>query len=138
MILNDNLLQEYSDFVESLLSPESSDFEKFKTRLEHLNESYSNVAIDKLVTAGIGLPNESGEFSEIVKKVLFQGKELTDETIFHLKRELGDIIFYWIVAVKAIGLVPADIIQENVNKLSTRYPGGFSVERSEKRANGDL
>jgi len=55
-----------------------------------------------------------------------------------MKRELGDVIFYWINACRALGIDPNEVIEENVNKLSKRYPNGFSVERSEKREKGDI
>ena len=87
----------------------------------------------------IGMASEGGEFSEIVKKCVFQGKPLNDETVFHAKRELGDIMWYWINSCRALGLDPNEVVAENVNKLKARYPGGeFDVHYSENRKEGDL
>jgi len=81
---------------------------------------------------------ESGEFLEIVKKMIFQGKPVTEENRFHLKRELGDQMFYWVMACSALGYTPQEIIDENVKKLSIRYESGFTVDESENRTVGDL
>jgi NTP pyrophosphatase (non-canonical NTP hydrolase) len=92
-----------------------------------------------LLTGAIGMASEGGEFSEIVKKCIFQGKPMDDETVFHCKRELGDIMWYWINSCRALGLDPNEVIAENVNKLKARYPGGeFDVYYSENRKEGDL
>ena len=92
-----------------------------------------------LMTGAIGLSSEGGEFAEIVKKCIFQGKPMDDETVFHCKRELGDIMWYWITSCRALGLDPNEVVEENVNKLKSRYPGGeFDVHYSENRKDGDL
>jgi len=104
-----------------------------------LEELDSKVNIALLMTGSIGLASEGGEFSEIVKKCVFQGKPLNDDTIFHMKRELGDIMWYWINACRALELDPNEVIAENVKKLEARYPGGsFDVHYSENRKDGDL
>jgi NTP pyrophosphatase (non-canonical NTP hydrolase) len=108
---------------------------------EHQNklEKDSGVKIALLMTGAIGMASEGGEFNEIVKKCMFQGKPLNDETVYHLKRELGDIIWYWISSCRALDLDPNEVIEENVNKLKARYPGGeFDVHYSENRKQGDL
>jgi NTP pyrophosphatase (non-canonical NTP hydrolase) len=109
-------------------------------RIEQLRNQESPVFNPALLlTASTGLGSESGEFQEIVKKVFFQGKPMDDETLFHAKRELGDIIWYWTNACTALGLDPNEVIEENVNKLQSRYPGGqFDVHHSEHRQPGDL
>jgi NTP pyrophosphatase (non-canonical NTP hydrolase) len=99
----------------------------------------TNVNISLLLTAGLGLGSEGGEFQEIVKKILFQSKPLDEANIFHMKRELGDIIWYWTNACRSLGLDPNEVIAENVNKLESRYPGGsFDAHYSENRKEGDL
>lgn len=129
-------LKLYQDFVEAVTSKESNDLEALITRLQELNE-VSNIAL--LLTAGIGIASEGGEFDEIVKKIVFQGKPFTEETRFHLKRELGDIIWYWANACRALDIDPNEVIAENVTKLKSRYPGGeFDVYYSENRKDGDL
>lgn len=130
-------LEKYQEFVQGLTSKESNNLEDLIIRLQQLQqENIVNPSL--LLTGALGLSSESGELVEIVKKVLFQGKPLTEDTKFHLKRELGDIIWYWINACRALSLNPNDVIQENVNKLSARYPEGFSVHYSENRKQGDL
>ena len=99
----------------------------------------SDVSVTRLLTAGIGLSSETGELNEIIKKIFFQGKELSADNVFHMKRELGDIAWYWIQACIALNLDPNDVIAENVKKLESRYPGGqFDVYYSENRQQGDL
>ena len=131
-------LNKYKDFVEKVTSKESNSTVELSDALIRLQcESGVNMAL--LLTGAIGIASEGGEFSEIVKKCIFQGKPLDDETIFHCKRELGDIMWYWISSCRALGLDPNEVIDENVNKLKARYPGGeFDVHYSENRKAGDL
>lgn len=132
-------LNRYREFVLAVTSKESKDKDSFVERLEDLSDSDLGVNMPLLMTAGIGLASEGGEFNEIVKKILFQGKPLNDDNIFHMKRELGDIAWYWINACTALGFDPNDVIAENVNKLKARYPGGeFDAYHSENRKEGDL
>ena len=128
----------YADFVGEVTSLESNETMVLKHTMEEL-EKESGVNIALLLTGAIGMASEGGEFAEIVKKCIFQGKPLDDETIFHAKRELGDIMWYWINSCRALGLDPNEVIEENVNKLKKRYPGGeFDVHYSENRKEGDL
>jgi NTP pyrophosphatase (non-canonical NTP hydrolase) len=131
-------LNKYTKFVDAVTSRESNNFDDLLRRINELRNT-TNINISLLLTAGIGLASEGGEFNEIVKKILFQGKPLTDAEVFHMKRELGDIIWYWTNACRSLGLDPNDVIQENVNKLESRYPGGsFDAHYSENRKEGDL
>ena len=131
-------LNEYKKFVEAVTSEQSNETKALNTQLEGLENS-SGVNMALLLTGGIGLSSETGEFNEIVKKCIFQGKPMDDETIFHCKRELGDIMWYWINSCRALDLDPNEVIAENVNKLKARYPGGeFDVYYSENREEGDL
>lgn len=129
-------LNKYSDFVDAVTSDES----KYPTALDiSLKKLELHVDMPRLLTAAIGLASENGEFSEIVKKCVFQGKPMNDETIFHMKRELGDIMWYWMQGCRALDLDPNEVIAENVNKLKARYPGGeFDAYYSENRQEGDL
>jgi NTP pyrophosphatase (non-canonical NTP hydrolase) len=138
--MNNIDLNKYADFVKTVCSDPSKDFSAFIQRLEDLHYNHADgVNIPLLITSGIGLGSEGGEFQEIVKKVLFQGKPLSDDTVFHLKRELGDIAWYWANACNALGLDPNEVLAENVNKLQSRYPGGkFDAHYSENRKEGDL
>ena len=129
-------LNKYKDFVGAVTSKESNNITELKNRLDTLQQ---RVNISLLLTGSIGIASEGGEFSEIVKKCVFQGKPLDDETLFHLKRELGDIMWYWINSCRALNLDPNEVIAENVKKLESRYPNGsFDVFYSENRKDGDL
>ena len=117
----------------------SEDLEVLITRMRALQSSAPAVNMSLLLTASIGLASEGGEFSELVKKMAFQGKPWNDDVRHHMLRELGDVMFYWMEACRAIGVDPNEVIEENVRKLEARYPGGkFTVERSENRKEGDL
>lgn len=129
-------LNKYKDFVEAVTSEASNDTEALIARLRELDKD-TNVSL--LATAAIGLASETGEFNEIVKKMLFQGKPFNEDNRFHLMRELGDIAWYWVNACRALGYDPNDVIDENVRKLESRYPGGkFDAHYSENRKEGDL
>lgn len=129
----------YKEFVASVTSNESNDLEFFINRLKYLEKEGENVNISLLLTGAMGLCSESGEFIEIVKKMVFQGKPLTEDNKRHMMLELSDIGWYWINACRALDLDPNDVIRENVNKLINRYPAGaFDVHYSENRQEGDL
>ena len=131
-------LNKYKEFVSTVTSSQSNETQALVTQLEGL-ENDSGVSMALLLTGAIGLASETGEFSEIVKKCIFQGKPLDNETKFHCKRELGDIMWYWVNSCRALGLDPNEVMAENVEKLKARYPGGeFNVWYSENRKEGDL
>ena len=129
-------LNSYQNFVEVVTSDASNNLDAMSQRMNELNET---VNISLLMTGAVGLSAEGGELMEIVKKCVFQGKPMDEDTVFHMKRELGDIMWYWINACRAIGEDPNDVIAENVRKLEKRYPGGsFDPYYSENRQAGDL
>jgi NTP pyrophosphatase (non-canonical NTP hydrolase) len=131
-------LNKYAEFVLTICSKQSKDAEEFVEHVRKLHNN-TNVNIPLLLTSGIGLASEGGEFNEIVKKIFFQGKPLDEDNIFHMKRELGDVMWYWMNACNALGLDPNAVIAENVKKLEARYPGGsFDAFYSENRQTGDL
>jgi len=137
MTTEKEFFENYTEFVKEVTSSESKDFGSFVTRLTELNEQ--GVDIQRLLTGSMGLSSETGEFNEVVKKILFQGKEYNEDNRFHMKRELGDVMWYWLQACIALGYSPVDIIVENIEKLESRYPGGeFNVFHSENRKDGDL
>ena len=127
----------YSDFVEKVTSQPSLSTDALKKSIDEI-ESTSDIKIPRLLTAALGLGSESGEFVEIVKKMILQGKPPTEENIFHMKRELGDIMWYWTTACAALELDPYEVISENQKKLEARYGEKFEVQRSEVRKEGDL
>lgn len=127
----------YTQFVKTLTSKESSEFDSYIASLQSLNAAGCDIA--RLDTAATGLTAESGEILEVIKKIKFQGKPWNEETKFHLKREAGDVMFYLMNLLMALDLPMEDVIQENINKLESRYPGGkFDVHYSENRKVGDL
>ena len=134
-------LNAYNDFVKKVTSGESLSSMQMYNRMIDIETSESGMKVNaaSLMTGAIGLSSEGGEFAEIVKKCIFQGKPMDDETIFHCKRELGDIMWYWITSCRSLGLDPNEVIAENVEKLKSRYPDGeFDVYYSENRKEGDL
>ena len=127
----------YGDFVKKVTSEPSLDLDALKQSLEDV-ESKSPIESARQMTAALGLGSETGEFVEIVKKMFLQGKPPSEENIFHMKRELGDIMWYWVTACSALDLDPFEVIKENQDKLEARYGEKFEVQRSEVRKEGDL
>ena len=127
----------YSDFVAKVTSEPSMDLDALKRSFDDI-ENNSNIKTARLLTAALGLGSETGEFVEIVKKMILQGKPPSDENIFHMKRELGDIMWYWTTACASLDLDPFEGINENQKKLEARYGEKFEIDRSEVRKEGDL
>ena len=127
----------YSDFVTKVTSEPSLDLDALKKSMDDI-ESKSDIKMPRLLTAALGLGSETGEFVEIVKKMVLQGKPPSEDNIFHMKRELGDIMWYWATACSSLGLDPYEVIHENQVKLEARYGEKFEVQRSEVRKEGDL
>ena len=126
----------YTHFVDAVTSTPSKDFKSLVDRLGQLDGEGAN--IERLTTASVGLAAESGEFLEIVKKMVFQGKPWNDDNREHLIIELGDIMWYVAQACIALEVEFDDVVKGNVKKLEKRYPGGsFSIDKSEKRKRGD-
>ena len=129
--------QKYVEFVNAVTSKESQDPEAFLYRLQELQGQ--GFRSERLLTASVGMCAEAGEFTEIVKKIIFQGKPVNEENMFHLKRELGDIMWYVAQACMGLDISLDEIMEMNVDKLKARYPGGeFNVHYSENRKQGDL
>ena len=127
----------YLEFVHGVTSPPSLDYPVLSARLSELEANGTNVT--QLLTAALGLTAEAGEFTEVVKKIFLQGKPYTEENVFHMKHELGDICWYLAQACMALDTTFDEVIEMNVDKLKARYPGGeFDVHHSENRAEGDL
>ena len=128
----------YIEFVRQTTSPASSDFAALLARMTEL-EATADADVPRLVTAAFGMSAEAGEFTEVVKKILLQGKPYNEENVFHLKRELGDICWYLAQACMSLDTNFEEILQMNYEKLSARYPeGSFDVYKSENRVEGDL
>ena len=127
---------DYAKFVISTTSEESLSTFKLAEKLVRLGRE-TNTEWSQLLTASIGMQAESGEFSEVIKKIIYQGKPYNEDERYHLKRELGDVLWYWIQGCTALGYTPQEVMEENIKKLEARYPNGFEVVRSEVRADGD-
>ena len=130
--------EKYLEFVTEVTSAPSADLAALLSRATDL-DIQQDADVPRLLTAALGLTAESGEFTEIVKKILLQGKPYNEENVFHMKRELGDICWYLAQACMALDTTFDEIIEMNVDKLKARYPGGeFDVHQSENRKEGDL
>jgi len=127
----------YQQFVDAVTSDASTDFVAFSDRIVELDEKGAN--IERLLTAGVGINAEGGEFLEIIKKMIFQGKPWNADNKEHLIIELGDLMWYVMQACIALETPIDQVVARNVSKLEKRYPGGaFDVFYSENRAEDDL
>ena len=130
--------KKYLNFVAQTTSPASSDYAELMKRMTHL-EVEQDADVPRLLTAALGISAEAGEFTEVVKKIILQGKPYNEENVFHLKRERGDICWYLAQAFMALDTDFDEILEMNVEKLSARYPEGtFDVHKSENRKDGDV
>jgi len=127
----------YVEFVNAVTSQQSKDHEAFVYRVQELEGQ--GFPTERLLTASVGMCAEAGEFTEIVKKIVFQGKPVNEDNLFHLKRELGDIMWYVAQACMGLDISLDEVLAMNVEKLSARYPDGtFDVHFSENRQEGDV
>jgi hypothetical protein len=127
----------YAEFVDAVTSDASKDFLSLSDRMVALDEKGAN--IERLLTAGVGINAEGGEFLEIIKKMIFQGKPFNDDNRHHMIIELGDIMWYVAQACMALEVTLDEVVSGNVDKLMKRYPGGnFDVYYSENRAEDDI
>ena len=130
--------KKYLDFVNEVTSFPSTDLAALLARATELDLE-NDCDVPRLLTAALGLTAESGEFTEVVKKILLQGKPYNEENVFHMKRELGDIMWYLAQACMALDTDFDELMAMNVEKLGARYPEGtFNVHYSENRKAGDL
>tara|TARA_B100001564_G_C20408615_1_gene564606 strand:- start:174 stop:584 length:411 start_codon:yes stop_codon:yes gene_type:complete len=131
-------LNKYKEFVDAVTSVESKRNNEFQTHWTNL-VNQNDAEMPRLLTAALGLSAEAGEFTEVVKKIVFQGKPLDKDNIYHMQRELGDVLWYWMQGCMALNIDPNDVIQMNIDKLKSRYPGGnFFAHYSENRKDGDI
>ena len=130
--------EKYLEFVNGVTSDPSKVVAHLLRRISEL-EVENDADVPHLLTAALGLTAEAGEFTEVVKKIILQGKPYNEENVFHMKRELGDICWYIAQACMALDTTFDEILEMNVDKLKARYPGGeFDVHHSENRKEGDL
>ena len=135
--MSQNLLEEYTIFVDKITSESSKSTKKMKERIDFINSS--GVEVSRLLTAGIGLSGEVGEFNEIIKKTIFQSKSFDSETHEHIKRELGDIMWYVTQACLALKVDLVEVIKNNEEKLKKRFPKDrFTKEADTNRHREDI
>ena len=126
----------YEEFVDAVTSDASTDFVALSDRLVELDRKGAN--IERLLTAGVGINAEGGEFLEIIKKMIFQGKPFNEDNREHMIIELGDLLWYVAQATQALGVSFEEVLERNVRKLEKRYPGGqFDIYYSENRTEDD-
>lgn len=129
----------YIEFVRQTTSSASTEIESLINRMQDLSNQDLDADVPRLITAALGMSAESGEFTEVVKKIILQGKPYNEDNVFHMKRELGDICWYLAQACMALDTTFDEILEMNYEKLSARYPEGtFNVYHSENRVDGDL
>jgi NTP pyrophosphatase (non-canonical NTP hydrolase) len=134
--INEVDTSKYLEFVDFVTSDASKNYDDFAIRLAELNQQGVNV--ERLLTAAVGINAEGGEFMEIVKKMIFQGKPWNEDNREHLIIELGDVMWYVAQACMALNISLDEVILQNVAKLLKRYPEGvFDVLKSENRAADD-
>ena len=133
--MSQNLLKEYTIFVDKVTSESSKSTKKMKERIDFINSS--DVEVSRLLTAGIGLSGEVGEFNEIIKKTIFQSKSFDSETHEHFKRELGDIMWYVTQACLALKVDLVEVIKTNEEKLKKRFPKERFTEESDANRHGE-
>ena len=137
MAIEGDFLMDYQEFVDEVSSDATRNINNsFTDALDIVDEQ--GVEPSRLLTAGIGLSGEVGEFNDIVKKCIFQGKELDDDVVNHLRKELGDIMWYVAQGCIALDTTIEEIIDINTAKLKDRYPGGFDEFRSDNRDEDDI
>ena len=126
----------YEEFVGQVTSDASTNFVDFADRIGELDRQGAN--IERLLTSGVGINAEGGEFLEIIKKMIFQGKPWNEDNREHLIIELGDIMWYVAQATQALEISMEEVLDTNIRKLSKRYPEGtFDSYYSENRQVGD-
>lgn len=134
--MND-FLKDYVNFVNNVTSEESRLKFPFRASLDRMENQFSTPP-QRLITAALGLSAEAGEFGDLVKKCLFQGKELNKENKELMVKELGDVMWYLAQGCMALGVTIDEVLWANIDKLEKRYPNGFEVARSENRSQKDV
>jgi len=135
-MMDKDFLLDYTRFVDEVTSDASKDAQALSDSLDVIDNF--GVSPERVLTAAIGISAEGGEFAEIVKKCIFQGKPMDDDAQYHMKRELGDIMWYIAQACIALSISLEDVLDTNIQKLEARYPDGFEAFRSENREEGDI
>ena len=110
---------------------------KAAERLEKATREAAAMGYDLagLLNGLLGLSGETGEFTDMIKKWIFHKKPIDLE---HLKKELGDILWYVALICNGCEWDMNEIMQMNIDKLKARYPEGFDTEKANNRKEGDI
>lgn len=100
-----------------------------------VREDTEGLDLGGVLNGCLGLAGESGEVLDMVKKWVFHEKDLDKD---HLKKELGDVMWYVAMLCESFGFSLDEILQMNVDKLKARYPEGFDPEKANHRKPGDV
>lgn len=84
-----------------------------------------NMMIARLIHAQLGLADELGEISKVIKKHLIYGAAIDELNVFE---ELGDSAWYSALALAAIRRGFTQAMERNIAKLQARFPGKFTQE----------
>lgn len=91
---------------------------------------------DNMLFHGVlGAGGETGELLEILKKHIFHGHAFDRE---HCIRECGDVLYYLALIAESLNTTLEGIAIVNREKRLSRYPDGFSAEKSLHRKEGDI
>ena len=109
---------------------------KATERLERSFDVFSDFHdMGGIVNAALGLSGEVGELNDMIKKWIFHNTQLDKE---HVKKEIGDVMWYVAMMCESFGFSIDDVMQTNVDKLIARYPDGFDTYRANHRAKDDV
>jgi NTP pyrophosphatase (non-canonical NTP hydrolase) len=91
-----------------------------------------------MLHAALGISGEAGELLDAVKKSFIYRKVLDRE---NCKEELGDILWYIALACRTLGTTFEELMEQNIAKLSKRYPDKYSdihaIARADKVETGE-
>ena len=124
---------DHRKFVDSVTSAATKDCDTFIERLDELQDTPRFNQPQRVLTGAIGICSEGGELLDIVKKLIFQGKQPSAELRVKLKNELGDVMWYVQQILIGMDWTLNEVLAENTRKLSGRYPEGFDTDKSENR-----
>jgi NTP pyrophosphatase (non-canonical NTP hydrolase) len=127
------------NYISKAIQSDLKDFD-YKPIIKRLQEyesskglGYEDPSLMRVLHGAIGISGEAGELMDSLKKVLMYGKPLDQQ---HLKEECGDLLWYMAILLNEIGSDFEEVMQMNIDKLSKRYPQGFTekdaIERKDK------
>ena len=125
-----NAIKEFGDFLEEWINQTESYTD---LALKTLNKDVFEQK-DLILNASLGLSGEVGEVNDIIKKYMYHGHNLDDDTKEKIILELGDVCWYVALMAWAIDKTKfEDVLNKNIAKLEKRYHGEFTTEKSVNR-----